>query len=685
MSEILTLDYNLAELPSSQHRAGLAGLVLMIRWLKNEPDKKGVCEITQIDETSATLQIDQEGLQFLFDNVYASSLLESGEDKPWEKKLSKKDLEQKIIDINLIFKIPYLSKLSDEIIPFGKLLLNDFEDTKPIWIKLWEEVICKTLTGKYIKDKKFQIEVKEQISEKWNFLSGICEVEKADGENAVLQIKREDLQQLFDEAETAFEAELQVKREKVTNEKFLKIPRYIKIINSGEKEDKNQIKIEYVYGKAIPKGAFLVDYDRSEEKIWLKLWQDMIWKVFRGIDATRTPYEERSEGKYTDDADKVWSELNRTADYTVDLPSTYFIGSQASNAEDVPFKDYARFQFLLNFSPFVMQIYVPKEWKYDRKTKREKPNDIGFALVIPDIADLETFCDELPDILQSRGNEPFGHRGYRPKESAIDVAAEGALDLMHKINQRLATKVNRQITDLLLGVDVVHVEKDGNNIRLWGSSRVDPMRPMIDEYARVKERFNNQLFRKQRMLNALNEKDWFYGFDSLLSKTDSEQTIEQSFFQSDVRKAFEDIGVTNKRKGANFMDAQTQEVVPKKLEEVIYDLVSTYIREKVRDKYQSEWNKLTGDTEKNKHSELRGKVAREAFLAIRSRTDDDFIEYFASSICSYHQFSLKGDGFDLVAQALYDEEKRAQVRTLTMLALSANGYSPKSEKQGENQ
>jgi len=90
MSEILTLEYNLTELPSSQHRAGLAGLVLMIRWLKNEPDKTGVCEITQIDGTNATLEIDQEGLQFLFDKVYAASKEEVGR----EAKLKNKAKEE---------------------------------------------------------------------------------------------------------------------------------------------------------------------------------------------------------------------------------------------------------------------------------------------------------------------------------------------------------------------------------------------------------------------------------------------------------------------------------------------------------------------------------------------------------------------------------------------------------------
>ena len=46
--EVLELDYNLAELPSSQHRAGLAGLVLMVQWLKRQGAHKGICEITQL-------------------------------------------------------------------------------------------------------------------------------------------------------------------------------------------------------------------------------------------------------------------------------------------------------------------------------------------------------------------------------------------------------------------------------------------------------------------------------------------------------------------------------------------------------------------------------------------------------------------------------------------------------------
>jgi CRISPR-associated protein Cmx8 len=536
MSETITLEYNLAELPSSQHRAGLAGLVLMVRWLKDEPNKKGFCEIMQIDETSATLQVDQEGLQFLFDKVYAASKEEIGR----ETKLK--------------------NKAKEEIPP------------------LREEK--RTIT---------------------------------------------------------------------------------------DKEGKSKEKTFYIYHQVIPKGAFLVDYDKSEEGIWIKLWRNMIWSILRGVPATRRPYDERSEGVFTEDVEKIWQELNKKSDYTVDLPSTYFIGAQASNAENVSFKDLARFQFLLHFWAFVAQIYTPLTWTFDRKTNRESPKDNGYALVIPDVADLETFCDELPDVLRSRSSEKFG---YRPKESAIDVAAEGALDLMSKINQRLATKVN-QVSDLLLGVDVVHLEKQGNNIRLWGNTRIYPNRLIIDKYKNAKDKFKNQFFRRQIILNILNEKDWFYGFDSLLSKTDSEQTIGQSFFRSDIRKAFEDIGVTNKLKGANSMETTTQEVIPKTVEEIVYRLVGTYISAKLKSKYQLEWSEgYKGTPKEVEYNEKKGKIAREAFLAIRSRTESDFIDYFASTLCAFPQF-LNERGYQTLAKALHTETDK--VRTLTMLALSARG------------
>jgi CRISPR-associated protein Cmx8 len=550
MSDVLELDYNLAELPSSQHSAGLAGLVLMVRWLdrlkKSDSKFTGISSFTRVDEYGATLQIDQTGLRELFNETYGASKEEQGRDAVLKNK--KKEIIQ---------------PLREE-----------------------KKIITDPITGK------------------------------------------------------------------------------------------SKEKTVYIYPVVVPRGAFLHAYDPSavdEKGVWIKLWRDMIWGILRGVPATRRPFEERSEGEFTEDADKVWQNLHRPADYTVELPSNYFIGAQASNAENVPFKDRARFQFLLHFWPFVAQVYVPARLVYDNKTKQTKTEFVGYALAIPDVADLEDFCDELPSVLQnSRGVEMAG---YRPRDSVIDLAAEGALDLMNKLNQRLAVVDGKQsVSDLLLGVDVVHLEKQGNNIRLWGTARIDPTQSMIDEYARVKGMFREALFRRQRLLNTLNEREWFSGFGSLLSTKDSEQTIGSRFFRADTRKAFKDsIHGDEPMKGEQDTvdpDETKQLANQSSVEDLIYQLIGTYITAKLRSKYQLDWKGVQGSTKEKEYGDRKTKIAKDAFLSVRSRTGDDFVEYFVSTLCSFPQF-LSEDGYATIAKALDTDTDK--VRTLTLLALSARG------------
>src|SRR5947209_2793686 len=513
MSDVLELDYNLAELPSSQHRAGLAGLVLMVRWLERDKSRKGVCELPRIDEHGATLRIDQNGMRELFNEVYAASREEQEE-----------------------------SKLR--------------------------------------KDKA------------GNIIPPIREITRQETD----------------------------KRGNVKEKKL------------------------YVYPVTIPRGAFLVAYDpsaRDDNGVWIKLWRDMLWRILRGVPATRRPFDKRSEGEFTEDADDVWQDLQRPADYTVDLPSTYFIGAQASNAENVPFKDRARFQFLLHFWAFVSQVYVPASLVYDNKAKQTKTEFAGFALAVPDVANLEVFCDELPSAMKN--NRGVEMAGYRPRESVIDLAAEGALDLMNKLNQRLAVAAgNQSVSDLLLGVDVVHLEKQGNNIRLWGTARIDPMQQMIDEYARIKSLFRYALFLRQRLLNMLNEREWFNGFGSLLSTTDSEQTIGSRFFRADVRTAFKDSMQSNQSTKGEQDDVDTEaSKLPanqSSVEDLIYQLTGTYITAKLRSKHQLEWKSVQGSSREGEYGEKKTKIAKDAFLSVRSRTGDDFIEYFVSTLCSFPQF-----------------------------------------------
>jgi CRISPR-associated protein Cmx8 len=543
--EVLELNYKLAELPSSQHRAGLAGLVLMVDWLKRQPNKKGICEITGLGARSAILKINQQGLEDLFNEVYAASMEEQSRDAPLKNK-------------------------QKEIVPYLREEKRNVPDPK---------------TGK----------AKE--------------------------------------------------------------------------------KTVYIYEGVIPRGAFLQGYDPSANGDWIKLWRNVIWTIFRGVPATRKPFKDRAEGKQTDDATNAWRELTQPPDYAVDLPSTYFIGAQANNAENVPFKDRARFQFLLHFWPYTAQIYVPAVITNEGKSEISK----SFALAIPDVADLELFCEQLPVVLRNRGT---GLAGYRPRDSVVDLAVESALDTLRRLQSRLTELEGQRSSnaaDMVLGVDVVHLEKQGNNIRLWGSTRLDPEAGMIDEYARFRGSLWNPIFRRQRLLNLVNYKlSWYEGFDGLMSKLPYEQTIGNGYFRRDARESFSNevkmmseqtnvLGEEGEGNDLSLADSATAETL-------IYRVVSKYLRLKLDSKYKLVWKNVQGKPkEEGEYGEMKAKLAREAFLAIRSRTGQDFIDYFASTLCSVSQ-SMNEQRFLALTKALV--ENTNEVRTLTMLALAAQTPSP---------
>lgn len=545
--DILTLDYQLAELPSSQHRAGLAGLVSIVRWLERQPDFKErltngtICKLIRLDDRGATIELNQAGVEALFDEIYAASTEEQERPQPLKNK------------------------------------------QKEVITPLREE------------------------------------------------------------------------ERKITDDK-----------------GKTKTKKVYIYPVVVPKGSFLSDqsYNKSvegKEGLWIKLWRDMVWSILRGVPATRKPFEARAEGNYSDDAVGVWKQLTQPEDFTVDLPSTYFLGAQSSNAENVPFKDRARFQFLLHFWLFTAQIYVPAV--IDNEGKR---NFAGYALAIPDVANLEWFCDELPEILSDRSIEKSG---YRPRDCIVDLALASALDMMKRLRDRLQQTTGEKFADhILFGIDVIHTEKQGNNVRVLSTARLDPEESMLDQYAQIRDGFWNPLFRRQCLLNLVNHRPWYSGFDALLCTLPYEQSIENEYFRRDVREKLKALSSGEERQMDETATSNTTSIEP-----LVFRLVGNYVARKLKAKYDLEWkpewkglknDELNQRPDYKKYAEMKAKVAKSAFLDIRSRTEQmDFVNYFASSLCSVPQH-MKADDFVDLTKALYQETDK--IRTLTLLALSAN-------------
>lgn len=532
-SSPVSLRWDLAELPSSQHKAGLAGLALCVQFLQRR-DPKGTCEIEAIDPSGLTLRVDRQGMQSLFDDIYAASSEEQERDKKFQKKT-------------------------------------------------------------------------------------------ASGAKVDVEPKR------------TYEKEV--------------------VDKSGVKKT----RMVYVYEQCIPRGELIADWDVVADggnQLWLKLWRDLVWTTLRGVPATREAYQCRAENREASDGAEAWDELVTSPAASVELPSTYYLGAQARSAENVSFRDVARLRFLLHFWPFVVPIYVPAVT--GRDGEREF---VGYAIVVPDVANLEEFVFNWERVARERSSDASG---YRPRDAVVDVADEAGLDMARRMFAVIGRLQGAAANPAWLpAVDVFHIEKDGNNVRVRSVRRIDLRRDRADMYRAVREKYWSPLFRRRRVLSILDDENhWSVGFGRLCVTSPQELTIEDSKFRHDCRLAFTEVEMTEANRGEE-----------KTLEQLIYEVVRTYVFGRLDSKYGLKWDenvKGKGADKEKDYNDKKAKVAREAFLAVRSRTGMAFISYFTGTICSVSQW-LNRDSYLTIAGALApdDEMQIERVRSLTLLALSA--------------
>ncbi|WP_330203420.1 type I-MYXAN CRISPR-associated protein Cmx8 [Cyanobacterium sp. Dongsha4] len=557
--EIIELSYQLAELPSTQHRAGLAGLVLMVQEIENQETlqyyESALLELDNLDEFGVSVKFNLEGLKALFDVTFGAF-----SEERWSTK----------------------------------------------------------------KDKK-----------------------KEYTENEIRQVEKKD------------------------------------------KGGKIKTVTEYSYSVVIPHGAFLPYLDESGEDkngIWIKLWRDMYWSIIRGRDTQRTSFKERCDknqnlGKYIKDVKEQWNNFS-SSNKVAKQSSTYFLGAESFNSENIPIKDTVSYQFLLNFAPFVFQVYRPTT--LDKDGKRDFSKDaLTYALAIPDIADLKRFCYFFPKLLKQRSNEKLG---YSPKESIIDLANESALNFFI-LEDRIARDIGEQSTKKsILGVEVIHV-KPGQKLNFFGFNYLEPITTQTDQYKQIKDSYWCPWFRKQRLTNLLNSivysdnqegKDeeippWF-GFDDLLSRIPRKWLeTNKDYFSHDARILFNQ-EILNKQ-GVTEMSKNNTKI--RQYSEIVYRVCQSYVRGKLKVKYGLEWDKVKGNPKLEKdYSENKTKIANEAFLAVRSRTEKQaFIDYFVSTLYPF----IKKEEFTQFAEDLFN--KTDEIRALTLLALSSQFSSTKEDNK----
>ncbi|NLV45373.1 MAG: type I-MYXAN CRISPR-associated protein Cmx8 [Candidatus Hydrogenedentes bacterium] len=463
-------------------------------------------------------------------------------------------------------------------------------------------------------------------------------------------------------------------------------------IELEESEGKKKKERRFIYQAVQPKAAFLTVFNNNDNGPWLKLYRDMLWNTLRARPTTRGIYKARAEGIPANEAEKTWVLLQKswqgknTDNISVSaLSSSLFIGAQDVNAEQVPFQGTVEQNFLLHFWSVVSRIFSP----FIVNIKGES-NDAGYVLVIPEPSDLRNFLEDYIDVL---GSLDCTVLGYRPKAARIDVPAEGGLEYIGDMARQRVGRGRQGYS--LAAVEVFHLEKQGNNVRLHNQRRIQPSLRALEQYETIKQSCRNPLFKGIRLANLLEGQSWHNGFDSLMTLwpqkffvyKQGETPAHLPFFGRDARRVFNLLRENIKQQGEKSMDKESKENV---LALRVYDLVRNYVNRRTEEKCGKDYESFKANRDERgniivpqDYREAREKVCTDAFLAIRGRNGTDFVEYFAGTICSVPQY-LNREDFISVTEALFEDWEK--VKTLSMLALSAASWTSKSsEINNDNQ
>ena len=469
-----------------------------------------------------------------------------------------------------------------------------------------------------------------------------------------------------------------------------------KTVTEEEKDQQKQVKV-YLYEHVRPKAELIAYWMGGDgENSWVVLWRDAVRGVLRAGGGMEKVYEftpkQESPTKGSGDLKTLWNGLvaaarnHRGAVKTV--PTSMFIGAEERSAERVDFKGEVRHNLLLHFWPFVSPVFVPKALQ--REKGQWKRKDRGFVMAVPEVGNLTEFASVIDAHWRRVQNTDDGGSGYRPQQSWIDTAVEGAMVFLHTLAiDKLDNMDDGDFFDAVPQVELYHLEKRGNSVRMLAAESVRLSAGTLKKFDRICGRPRlNVLFKRLRLRNLLDGLPWHARVtDTLFNRFPVEL-----FIRSAKSPGFaQNFGLSSREQFRNERNEMSDQI---NIASKIYDMVGEFVAQRAekrsgikRDELpkkdgQIDWSSPSEKT--NRYLEAREKVATDAFLAIRGRNPDEFVDYFIGSICAVPQFTgAKGvspeQGFITISNALHESEsKRTEMKNLAMLALCAHAWRQRS-------
>lgn len=275
----------------------------------------------------------------------------------------------------------------------------------------------------------------------------------------------------------------------------------------------------YVYPHVVPRAAFLRELQMPD--IWLKLWRELAWETLRGIPQTRLGFKQRATGSDAAEGHALWRDLekwekgrNKAQPFLVSLAGPTYIGAMAKSPEEVPFLDTPDRALLLHCWQAVMGVGEARRLLVEKGEFKEE--SVGYVISIPDVLDLDGFCDAFEASMARLRSEPAG---YRPRDAVLALPLEGGLQYLVALAAGRVAGGHVRFT--LAGVDVFCLQKQGNTIPILAAGRVPAESALVQQYGLIRDQYRNLLFREQLVRNLLRGRPWHEGFDRLFSLHDA--------------------------------------------------------------------------------------------------------------------------------------------------------------------
>jgi CRISPR-associated protein Cmx8 len=267
---------------------------------------------------------------------------------------------------------------------------------------------------------------------------------------------------------------------------------------------------EYAYESVVPAGTTLVD--SGMPAAWLKLWRDTVWRVLRAIPTTRGPYNARAAGKPVKESSDIWKAIGKGS--TADVKGHMYLGAQETTADGVPYRGRASENLLLHFWPLVMGLGVVVALSIDRG--QVKSEQTGFVITVPDVHDLEGFCEDFGASTAQLDGQTHAYFKDRPQASVLAVPQEGGLDYLARIAAvAKARATGRSYATSLSGTEVYYMKTGGQQPRLAAVARMDVTRDVLERYESVSTSRQTPEFRRQLITNVLDRAPWYRSFNRI--------------------------------------------------------------------------------------------------------------------------------------------------------------------------